>query len=375
VILSLAVMALVLAGGYAAMTGVNLLIYRPPPPPPAAAAEPYVSVLIPARNEAANIGPALALVQASRGVNLDVVVLDDGSDDGTACIVAELAAADPRLRLVRGAALPEGWNGKQRACWLLAQQARAPLLVFVDADVRLAPDAIARIAHLMDAQDLALASGFPRQITETWGETLLVPQILVLLLGYLPLPLARMISNPALAAGCGQLIAVRAEDYRAAGGHQQIRASRHDGLALPRAVRASGGRTDLFDATPLASCRMYASWRETWAGFGKNATEGMARPLALPVWTILLLGGHVLPFVAAGLAWWAGEPRALGLALAAVAVLMAARLMLALQMRQGLAAVLVHPVGVLLALAVQWAALVRASRGQPVAWRGRSYSP
>jgi hypothetical protein len=120
---------------------------------------------------------------------------------------------------------------------------------------------------------------------------------------------------------------------------------------------------------------MYASWRETWAGFGKNATEGMARPLALPVWTILLLGGHVIPFIAAGLAWWAGEPRALVLALAAVALLVGARLMVALRMRQGLGAVLMHPLGVLIALAVQWVALVRAWRCQPVAWRGRSYSP
>ncbi|WP_419730276.1 glycosyltransferase family 2 protein [Lichenicola sp.] len=350
-----------------AMALVNL--HRLRTPAPASAGGVPVSVLIPARNEAANIADAVGCVLANRDVAVELLVLDDGSTDATPAILA--AIDDPRLTVLPGGggALPAGWSGKQYACARLGDQARHALMVFVDADVRLAPDALSRLAGYMQAHpEVALASGIPRQITGSWSERLLLPLIHLLLLGYRPDALDRDRSDARFAAGCGQLFIARADAYRAMGGHAAIRASLHDGLTLPRAFRKHGLRTGLFDATDLASCRMYGNATDLREGLAKNATEGMATPRALPVWTLLLGGGHVLPTLLMLLA--PSLPAA-----AAVACGTTLRLLLARRFRQSLRSAAVHPIGVLALLGLQWSALLRAGAGKPATWRGRSYPP
>jgi cellulose synthase/poly-beta-1,6-N-acetylglucosamine synthase-like glycosyltransferase len=367
----LAVAALALAALYAFLTLVNLLVFRPPAR--GMGARPAVSVLIPARDEARNIGPAVECVLAQQGVDIEVIVLDDGSSDGTGDIVRAIAARDGRARLMDGPALPAGWNGKQHACYQLAQKARHDLLLFLDADVRLEPEAVARMAAHLEARELDLVSGFPRQVTRSLAEIVVIPQILVLLLGYLPFPMARVFRSVGFAAGCGQLMLIRAGTYAKAGGHAAFPTSMHDGLNLPRAVRRAGGRTDIVDTTALAHVRMYETWSEIWTGFSKNATEGMAKPVALPVWTVLLGGGHVLPPLMLLGAWVVGAPGILEVAAKACALLFGARAVLAWRMRQHPLSVLLHPVGVLITLWIQWSALMGARRGQQQSWRGRSY--
>ncbi len=333
--------------------------------PQEATGAPAISVLIPARNEAANIGAAAAAILASHGVTLELIVLDDGSTDATPAILA--AIADPRLRTATGIPLPPGWSGKQHACAALARLASHPLIVFVDADVRLAPDALSRMAGFMQAHPgIGLASGFPRQITATWSEALLLPLIHFLLLGYLPLARMQRSPAPALGAGCGQIFIARADAYATAGGHAAIRASLHDGLTLPRAFRRAGQMTGLFDATAFATCRMYTSAAAVWEGLTKNATEGMAKPAALPVWTVILAGGAILP-----VAMLAAAPSLV--TLAACASWLATRVILAARFRQPWLSALLHPLGIAALLAVQWAALLRAAAGRPATWRGRAY--
>ncbi len=341
----------------------NLKRLRRPSP---ATGRPRVSVLIPARNEAGNIADAVACVLASRDVELELLVLDDGSTDATPQIL--VAIPDGRLRvLTGGGVLPAGWSGKQHACARLGAEAQHELLVFVDADVRLAPDALSCLAGFMQHDpSVALASGVPRQITRSWSERLLLPLIHLLLLGYRPQAFDHGQTQPGFAAGCGQLFIARADAYHAMGGHAAIRASLHDGLTLPRAFRRHGLPTGLFDATELASCRMYDSARSLWEGLSKNATEGMATPVALPVWTILLGGGHVLPLA---LLLLAPSPPAA----AAVACNAALRLLLARRFGQSLRSVAAHPAGVLSLLVLQWSALLRARAGRPAIWRGRVY--
>jgi cellulose synthase/poly-beta-1,6-N-acetylglucosamine synthase-like glycosyltransferase len=370
--LGLALAALALALLPLGMTLANLRLYRPPP----AGARPVgaVSVLVPARDEEANIGPCLEAILANRDVDLEVVVLDDASSDRTAEIVAGFAARDPRVRLERAPPLPPGWSGKQHACLALSRLARHGTLLFLDADVRLSPDAVGRAAGFLESSGAGLVSGFPRQETGSLVERLLVPMIHVLLLGYLPMAAMRRERDPRFGAACGQLMVARREAYEASGGHGTIRASLHDGVALPRAFRRAGFATDLFDAAPLATCRMYRGATETWSGFGKNATEGMARPVALPVWTALLLGGHVLPWgLLAAAALGAAGPAAAATAALAAGASLGQRLLLARRFERDLAGPALHPAGVLAMLALQWAALLGARRGRAVAWRGRSY--
>jgi hypothetical protein len=356
-----------------------------------------VSILIPARNEEASIRAAVESVLANRDVELEVLVLDDHSTDRTAEIVQEVASADPRVRLLTGEPLPAGWCGKQFACHALAQQAHHSLLVFMDADVRLAPDALARMAEFMGepnydsrltiydptaearvdrhspiANPPALASGVPLQLTGTFLERLLIPLIHFVLLGFLPMMAMRRSGKEKFAAGCGQLFIARRDAYFATGGHAAIRASLHDGVKLPRAFRRAGFRTDLFDATDLATCRMYQTNAETWRGLGKNATEGLGAPGVLPVMTALLLGGQVLPFaLLAALPWLPAG--AVQPALAAALCAWIPRFIAARRFRQSPLGALLHPLGVALLLVIQWQARLRQRAGAPLTWKGRDY--
>jgi hypothetical protein len=164
---------------------------------------------------------------------------------------------------------------------------------------------------------------------------------------------------------------VNAAAYRAVGGHGSIRARIHDALMLARRFRAWGRRTDLADGAGLASCRMYDGFAPAWAGFLKNAREGMAKPTALPVWTVLLAGGHVLPPVLVALAAAGLGP--LWPSSAALVLSLGLRAAITQRARESWRSVPLHPATVAVALAIQWTALLRAHRGRPAAWKGRVY--
>ena len=355
----------------AVMMACNLRLFRQPRPGHSVGKA--VSVILPARNEAAGIEACMRSVLASLAVEMEIIVVDDHSTDQTAEIVRRLAAADPRVRLCPAPILPPGWSGKQHACHFGATQARYPVLMFMDCDVRITPQAIAAMTEFLAASGAALVSGFPHERTGTLGEVMLIPLIHVLLLGYLPLSAMRRSSQVGLGAGCGQIMLADTVTYESTGGHAMIRASWHDGLTLPRAFRRSGHMTDIFDATGLAECRMYQGFIETWQGLSKNAREGMATHTALPIWTLLLGGGLLAPFVLLPVAW-AVMPWTVGVFALTVSVslLILARLILAVRFRQHLLSVPLLPVGVAALLLLQWRALLRGSNRPAQAWRGRT---
>lgn len=335
--------------------------YRPPPDPPGPL--PAVSVLIPARNEEAVIAAAVESALASRGVELEVIVLDDHSTDRTAAIVREIAGKDGRARVESAPALPPGWCGKQHACFALSKLANHPLLCFLDADVRLAPDGLARLAAFWQLSGADLVSGIPRQETGTFLEKLVLPLIHFLLLGFLPMGMMRASRHPGFGAGCGQLFLTHRPAYDAVGGHEAVKGSLHDGITLPRAYRRAGRMTDLCDATDLAVCRMYRSAAQVWFGLAKNAREGLAA--AVVPWTLILVGGQVLPFA---LVPWLGWP-----ALLPVALAYGPRFHAAWRFRQSWLGAALHPLGILTLLAIQWYAVVCGWLGRPVGWKGRPH--
>ncbi|CAN5543931.1 glycosyltransferase [soil metagenome] len=346
------------------------------PPASGTLALPAVSVLIPARDEEGAIGAAVASVLANTGVEFEVVVMDDASTDRTASIVRDMAVTDSRVRLESAPALPRGWNGKQHACWALAHAARNPLLCFVDADVRLEPEALSRMAALLVRGERGLVSGFPRQVTETWLEWLLLPLIHFVLLGFLPVERMRRSTDPSFAAGCGQFILVDRDAYFACGGHSEIKATMHDGLMLPKVFRQHGYGTDLADITDLATCRMYRNARQVWFGLAKNATEGIAAPVRILPISVLLVMGQVLPFAFA--AWFAWR---VGISLAVWIYLLIGmvgawlpRVLAVVRFRQNWRGALLHPLGILVLLAVQWYALSRKLLGGAVSWKDRAYA-
>jgi len=350
----------------------NLALYTRPP---VSLRRESVSVLIPARDEEASIGASVRAALASLHVHLEVIVLDDHSEDRTSEIVRSLALKDKRLRLVTAPPLPSGWCGKQFACSVLAELATKPVLCFIDADVQLSKDGLTKMISALRTRNSGLVSGFPRQITQTALEQLLLPLMHFLLLGFLPLSGMRRWVHPSFGAGCGQIFVADREAYRRSGGHAAIRNSRHDGLTLPKAFRRAGIMTDLCDATSTASCRMYHNASEVFFGLLKNADEGIASPGRILPFSLLLLVGQVFPVLMLALAWTLGQSSTLK-ALSGLAVLASfmPRLVSAVRFRQPILAALFHPLAICLLLGIQWYALLRSLLRVPAIWKGRRYS-
>ncbi len=377
ILLTLAIAAMLAALAPAVLFCANLRKYIPPPAPSPNASSARVSVLIPARDEELSIEAALRSVLANSNADLEVIVMNDGSTDRTAAIVESLRAEDLRVQLRDAPPLPRGWNGKQHACWTLAHAAQTDILCFIDADVRLEPEAIQRMSAFLKSSDAALVSGFPRQITTSPLEWMLLPLIHFVLLGFLPLSRMRAGTDPALAAGCGQFLMVRREAYFASGGHAAIRETMHDGLRLPKLFRQHGYRTDLADLTDFARCRMYTTAGQVWQGLAKNAIEGLGAPARIVPISLLLVLGQVGPFaLAVWLLFSHAHVRAGLLICAAVAVLAAwlPRALASVRFRQPAQSALLHPVGIILLLAIQWYALGRKLLGGTVSWRNRAYA-
>jgi hypothetical protein len=370
--IALALVALLFAAVPAVLFGINLRLYRVPP---AAGLRPQaLSILIPARNEEGTIGAAIEAALASSRTDFEVLVLDDGSEDRTAAVVQAIAERDARVRLVKGAPLPAGWCGKQHACAALAREARHPLLAFIDADVRLRSGGLDRAAAFLAQARADLASGIPRQETGSLMERLVIPLMHFLLLGFLPVARMRAVRHRAYGAGCGQLFLARREAYEQAGGHGAIRASLHDGLTLPRAFRDAGLVTDLFDATEVATCRMFGGAAALWRGLARNAGEGLAAPAMIVPASAILLAGQVLPFLLLA-AWPLVEPLAAGLAALAAALALYPRLAGRRRFHQPLSGALLHPLGIAVLVAIQWYAFLCSLSGRPSLWRGRVYPP
>lgn len=297
--------ALVAAGSALAAAGTlhaawNLRRLRVPPHDPPPVAE-RVAVLLPVRDEAHRVEPCLRSLLRQEGLrDLEVVVLDDGSTDGTADVVRRVAGDDPRFRVVVGDPLPTGWWGKPWACHQLAAAVPdATVLVFVDADVALAPHAVAASVATLRWAGLDLVSPYPRQLAVTVPERLVQPLLQWSWLTALPLGVAERSPRPSLAAANGQLLVVDSAGYRRAGGHEAVRAAMLEDIGLLRAVKRAGGRGTVVDGTHLASCRMYDSWESLRDGYAKSLWSAFSSPAGAAGVVALLGLAYVLPPAAA----------------------------------------------------------------------------
>ena len=308
------------AGAVHSIVNARLLRSAPTDPPPCAE---RVSVLLPVRDEVHRVEPALRSLLAQRGVDdLEVLVLDDGSTDGTADLVRSVCGADPRFRLLTGAPPPEGVLGKPNACAHLAEAARGDVLVFVDADVVFAERAVASAVWSLRAGGLDLVSPFPRQLATGWGPRLAQPLLPWSLVVSLPMRLAERSPRPSLAAANGQFLVVDAEALRRCGGYGSVGAAVLDDMALARRVRVCGGRTAVIDGSAVAECRMYDDWAQLREGYAKSLWSATGSPVAAALFAAVLGWLFLLPPVAALFGSRAG---AVGYLAAVVSRIVAAR--------------------------------------------------
>lgn len=252
---------------------------------------PRVSILVPARNEAANIGLCVKSLLAQNYPNFEVLALDDQSTDDTWQILTHLAAGDDRLQILRGQPLPSGWLGKHWACHQLARAARGELLLFIDADTYHTPSTLTHSVAALLAEQVDLLTVLPRQEIKSWGERLLVPIIPWSIVAFVPLTLAYRLRLPILSAAIGQFMLFRRQAYEQIGGHEAVRDDVVDDLALGRRIKAFGQPWRLVDGGAQVRCRMYRDFKQAYHGLSKNlfAIFGNRIPPFLFVWTWLAI--------------------------------------------------------------------------------------
>ncbi len=208
---------------------------------------PFVSILVPARNEARNLEACLNGLLSQDYPAFEVLVLDDHSTDATPLILEQFTAKDSRLRAVPGENLPEGWLGKHWACHQLAQQARGEWLLFADADTVFHPHTVRDAMAAAEFEQADFLTAVPHEEMITLGERLLVPYFLISALSFIPVFLSRWIRFPAFTFTIGQFILVRKQAYWAMGGHQAVRDNAVDDLALGKRAVAMGLRWRITD--------------------------------------------------------------------------------------------------------------------------------
>jgi len=261
-----------------------------------------VTVAIPARNEQDSLEAAIASIQGQQGVsNLTISVLDDGSTDQTAAIADRVAAADPRIRVTHAPDEnpPEGWLGKNYACARLAESAPdASVLIFMDADVVLEPDAVNALVEELRSQQAALIAPYPRQIAETWPERVIQPLLAWSWITTVPLAVAEERQWASMSVANGQLMVFDADSYRRLGGHDTVRGEVIEDVALMRAVRQAGLRALTVDGSHLASCRMYSDAEDLIEGYTKSAWAAFGGIAGSVVANSVLVGLYVAPAVA-----------------------------------------------------------------------------
>ena len=260
-----------------------------------------ISILIPTRNEAENLPHLFAQLQKLHYPPLEILFLDDESEDKTAAILQDEAASHENWRYIAGKPLPAGWLGKNWACHQLAVEAKGDFLLFLDADIaRLHPKVLESSLAQMQAYDLSLLSLFPDQIMKSRGELTVVPLMHYLLLTLLPLRWVYRFSYPLMAAANGQFMFFRAKDYRENLWHQQARQAIIEDIEIMRQVKRAGKKGMALLADGMIQTRMYRAYREALQGFSKNILAGFGNSIGLLLVYLAFVFGIGIWFI---LAW------------------------------------------------------------------------
>jgi chlorobactene glucosyltransferase len=333
------------------------------------------SVIIPARNESAVIETVVRSVLASSYRPLELLVVDDRSTDDTAGIVQRLAEEDPRVRLIRGEPMPEGWYGKPWACVQGYRAARGDLLLFTDADTRHEPELLGRAVGALRQERAHLVTVAPRQRCVTFWERLVMPQVwLLLALRYHPSRVNRATRARDVIAN-GQFILVPRESYEAVGTHQVVRGEVAEDLALAQVFQRAGRRIHFAFAERLMETRMYHSLPHLVEGWSKNMYLGGRRSFP----ENRVLRALVPVMLAAAFVFWLVPPLAIALgggdlvpaAVAATALSAVFWMTISSNMQIPAWYGLLYPLGALVGLYIGLRSTWRGARR--VEWRGRVY--
>jgi len=354
------------------------LVDLPRMPASSSRAVPFVSVLVPARNEALNIERCVrSLLQQDYGA-FEIIVLDDGSTDATPELLRSLVkGSEERMKVVQGESLPAGWHGKSWACFQLGRMAQGELLLFTDADTLHQPDALRRSVETLQASKADMLSLTPYQELGSFWEKLVVPMVYFILMCYLPLRLVRTSRNPVFSFANGQFILFRKNCYEHINGHASVKGNIVEDVGLCMAVKKAGGTVVAFNGIDVVSCRMYRNRKEVWEGFSKNLFAGLGYSTpALCAMMLLTTILYIVPyaFFFSALFITKFSVSLFWLPLSQILVVVLSRIIIALTFRQPLPVVLLHLFSHIALLAIACNSFYTIKFGRGSQWKGRHYN-
>jgi len=251
---------------------------------------PFVSVLVPARNEGLHIERCLRSLQNQQYKNFEILVLNDNSTDDTLNIVNRISAEDSRIRVFNGEPLPPDWYGKPFAMHQLTKQAQGEILVFTDADTVHTPTSIAWAVTNLQELKADLISGYIGQIFGSLGEVLTVPLMFFLTGFIIPLSLNRFVKKIHwFSAAIGQFIVIRRKVFDAIGGFEALKKKTSEDIYLSRLVKRQGYSTRFLNICDHVKCRMYDSYKLAIEGIGKNIFDFLGKNTVLIFFLMIIV--------------------------------------------------------------------------------------
>jgi chlorobactene glucosyltransferase len=338
---------------------------------------PSISILIPARDEESVLERCVASLATQRYPGtLEILILDDHSTDHTGYIAQGLAASDRRIHAYKGGPLEPGWKGKPNALRQLAANATGDLLLLTDADCVFYRGALEASVRFREQRGADCLSLMPYLECRSFWEHVVVPLQYFLVFVTLPIRNVYATKNPAFAAANGAFLLLPRALYNDLGGHEPVKSEMAEDIKFAQQVKRRGYRLVYGDGSRIYSVRMYESLRGIWDGFSKNLFPAMGKnPVVLIVWMLFLLTTQILPFVLLGIALIQRD-RSLSLfwfPLAHIVIALVIRVALSLRFRQQVWAVITHPIGwiITIAIALNSAYLAYSRKGH--SWKGRVY--
>ena len=269
-----------------------------------------ISVVVPLRNEATNVAELINSLRAQKNlVQVEFLLLDDNSEDQTLTLLHQHTSGLSNFHILNGSTLPQGWIGKTWALQQLFERASGKIIVSVDADVRLVPDAISAAVTLLKETQLDFLSPYPSQLAHSWSERLIQPLLQWSWMSTVILRIAEKSSISSMVVANGQFFVVRRAALAQVGGYKSVSNKVLDDVGLARTLVKQGSHGCVANGASIASTRMYSSWGEIQAGYGKSlhAAFGSVFGSALAI-TFLFLTG-IAPLIAgitgSYLAWYA----------------------------------------------------------------------
>lgn len=341
---------------------------------------PLVSVVVPARDEADNVEASLRALLRSDYPRLEVLVVDDRSDDDTFGIVSRLAAEDPRIEVFRVEELPSGWTGKTHAMYLAAQRAAGEILLFTDADTELSRSTVSLALAFLKENDLDMLSMLPQFTKRGFSENAVYPHLALGFSYFYPLIEVNDPSKPAaLSSGC--FIMIKRTTYEKLGTWSRFKTEITEDVALSKAVKAEGARLtvvrggDLVRTKPFAGvadvCRF---WKRTFYGGLEKSALRVTRLLCNYVTLCLLF----VLFFWSGASVLSGHTSVPPVLLFSISALAAAEVIIPLgllvrQEQGGWWYALTAPLGLFISAWVAFSALLAIAKGTGIRWRGSQY--